>query len=144
MAQMLGAVLDYLHNDFRRDRFHGYFEVNGGTITQAPEGFEPPDGAHIRIFGSYFNDGVHVIGDDDLSDETWVGNVWVLAIPTELLNVVADIETSLANSTTASSAAPMKSESFDGYSYTRATRADGSLMDWRDAYHDRLERWRKL
>jgi hypothetical protein len=104
-----------------------------------------PEGAYIRIFGSVFNDGIHLYGDDDLTDETFDGTVWLLAIPPELLKLVARIESDMAASTAGTnSGGPLKSESFDGYSYTRMTRADGSLMDWRDLYRDRLARWRKI
>ena len=143
---MLAAVLDYLHNDFRREMTSGTFAVENGVL-DVPE-LNAPDGAYIRIFGSLFNDGIHLVGahDDELTDETFTGTVWLLAIPTELINLVDEITQAVnaAKSETTSTNALYKSESFDGYSYTRMTRADGSLMDWRDLYHDRLARWRKL
>lgn len=140
---MLSAVLDYLHNDFRRDMTAGSFAVENGVL-DVPE-LELQEGQFFRIFGSVFNDGIHAVGDDDLTDEVFTGNVWSLAIPTELLKLVGEIEQNVnASSKAMADGGVMKSESFDGYSYTRMTRADGSIMDWRDLYHDRLARWRKI
>lgn len=139
---MLDAVIAYLRNDFRVRMTAGTFAIENGRL-DVPE-LDIPDGAYIRIFGSIFNDGVHLYGDDDLTDETFTGNVWLLAIPTELLQLVREIEESVSAANKATAGGVMKSESFDGYSYTRMTRADGSLMDWRDVYHDRLARWRKI
>jgi hypothetical protein len=140
---MLDAVIDYLKNDFRLRSVTGRFVIDGGQL-QDIHGLEIPDDGYIRIFGSMFNDGVHLYGDDDLTDEEFDGTIWSLAIPAELLRIVHEIEDSMSDAPTPSSVSPMKSESFDGYSYTRATRADGSLMDWRDVYAARLARWRKL
>jgi hypothetical protein len=140
---MLDAVIDYLRNDFRVRKACGTFAIDGGRL-DVPE-LAIPEGAYIRIFGSVFNDGLHLYGDDDLNDETFDGTVWLLAIPTELLQIVSRIEADMAASTAGTNGGgPMKSESFDGYSYTRMTRADGSIMDWRDLYRDRLARWRKI
>ena len=36
------------------------------------------------------------------------------------------------------------SESFGGYSYTRATNSDGLPLTWRDVFRKRLNPWRKL
>jgi hypothetical protein len=139
---MLDAVIDYLRNDFRVRMTAGTFAIEGGRL-DVPE-LAIPEGAYIRIFGSVFNDGIHLYGDDDLTDETFDGTVWLLAIPTELLQLVSKIEADVAAGASTNTATPFKSESFDGYSYTRMTRADGSLMDWRDLYRDRLARWRKI
>lgn len=140
---MLDAVIDYLHNDFRRDMAGGTFAVENGVL-DIPE-LDVPEGAFIRIFGSVFNDGIHLYGDDDLTDEEFQGTVWLLAIPTELLKLVSEIEQNVnASAKAMANGSPMKSESFDGYSYTRMTRADGTMMDWRDLYHGRLARWRKI
>ena len=137
------AVIDYLRNDFRVKMTGGTFAIENGQI-DVPE-LDVPEGAYIRIFGSLFNDGIHLYGCDDLTDETFTGTVWLLAIPTKLLQLVHEIEENVAASAkTMADGSPMKSESFDGYSYTRMTRADGTMMDWRDLYHDRLARWRKI
>jgi hypothetical protein len=141
---MLETVLDYLHNWFCVDVIHGEFVIDAGRL-QLPEGVTVDPQQYVRVFGSIFNDGVHLFGDDDLTDETFTGTVWLLAIPTELLSVVRDIEATVqASASVVANGAPKKSESFDGYSYTLMTRADGSLVDWRDVYAPRLARWRKL
>lgn len=142
---MLEEVFDYLKNDFRVKRIDGDFHVTNGLLMM-PGDVRPLPGQCIRIFGSTFNDGVHIWDDDSLTNESWNGTVWLLAPPTELIQLVGKIAQDVEASRQAqlSSVGPLKSESFDGYSYTRATRADGTLMDWRDVYRDQLARWRKL
>ena len=39
---------------------------------------------------------------------------------------------------------PYTSESFGGYSYTKATDANGAPIGWQKAFASRLNKWRKL
>ena len=149
---MLEEIFDYLKNDFRYKRIEGDMHVTSGRL-ELPGGVEPAPGQFVRIFGSIYNNGVHVYDDDTLTDESWWGTVWLLAVPSDLVELAGRIRADreaqraaedAARESGAASVGPLKSESFDGYSYTRATRADGSLMDWRDTYRGELARWRKL
>ena len=44
----------------------------------------------------------------------------------------------------AAAAGPYTSESFGGYSYTRAAASDGRPLGWQDVFSARLSRWRKV
>lgn len=135
---MLAEVLDHLNNWFVVP--HGY---HGGTYTVADGGLELTfllPSQYFRVAGSVLNDGLYQYPAVGMVDETFTGYVWALAIPQELITLVAEIEAwqeKQGNS-------PYLSESFDGYTYTKATGGSGAPMTWQDAFRGRLNRWRKL
>lgn len=135
---MLEEVLRSLNNWFERDYATGVFEIAGGSIG-LPDGWLL-DGQYFRIEGSVFNDGLHQWPAVDLQDETFTGEVSALAIPkavTELAASIGEWQAKYGEE----AASPYSSESFDGYSYTKA---EGSQADWRGAFRSELNRWRKL
>lgn len=134
---MLEEVLRSLNNWFERDYATGVFEIAGGSIG-LPEGWLL-DGQYFRIEGSVFNDGLHQWPAVDLQDETFTGEIAALAIPkavTELAASIGEWQAKYGEE----AASPYSSESFDGYSYTKA---EGSA-NWRGAFRSELNRWRKL
>lgn len=138
---MLEQVLTHLKNWFVKRIERGTFTIEGGSV-------ELPflkDGQYFRIVGSLFNDGVHRYdGDLALLDETFTGTVWALAIPEAVHNLVGKIEEwEEKNADTIHS--PFVSESFGGYSYTKATSSTGqSAATWQNAFRTELNRWRKI
>jgi hypothetical protein len=136
----LADVLGYLRNWFVCGMTSGTFAIDGGEL-DAPE-LELQDGQYIRIVGSVFNDGLHVANDDTLTDETFTGTVYALAIPADILALVEDIEA--YRDATETAGAPVVAESFDGYSYKLATNHDGNILSWVDRFRSRLNRWRKI
>jgi hypothetical protein len=115
------------------------------------------DGQYFRIIGSTFNDNVFsnppfVNGQPLLRDETFEGAVWALAIPKEIEDLAQEIEDWESKYGGADSPvnAPYSSESFDGYSYSKASgngtdgTAGASAGDWRSVYGSRLNLWRKI
>ena len=142
MPEMLEEVLGYLKNWFMVEKINGEFVIDKGKI-QFPEGATIPEPEqYIRIFGSVFNDGLHMMFDDSLTDEVFTGTIWLLAVPTAVIKLSMEIGEYMLEMPNPATA--LKSESFDGYSYTRITRSDGTLVDWRDAFYHKLARWRKL
>lgn len=137
---MLEAVLQNLNNWFERDRLAGEFRIEGGSI-ELPKGFLL-DGQFYRICGSVFNDGLHKWPAVDLADEAFTGEVWALAVPKAVQDLAAEIEQWQADNGKAAQS-PLQSESFGGYTYTRASGANGSLT-WQDVFRSQLNRWRKL
>ena len=133
---MLEEVLAHLHNWFEVEVLRGEFSVSGGSI-DLPEARE---GQYFRIVGSVFNDGLHLYPASDLQDEEFEGEVRLLAVPRPLLDVVEEIEKWNASNP----ATTYTSESFGGYTYSKASNADGSPMDWRGVFRGSLNRWRKL
>ena len=147
---MLTELCQELRNWFDRERFYGTFEITGGTLT-APFLIA---GQYYRIKGSIFNDGVHKYGDtkDELTDETFNGEVWAMAVPKAVINLAAEIAEWQAKYGTVDSSAmsPFQSESFGGYSYskTSTSAAAGSAAStptgWKAVFASELNRWRKI
>lgn len=135
---MLEEVLASIHNWFECAYLAGELSVVDGELT-LPHGFLQ-NGQYYRIVGSVFNDGLHCYPASDLKDEVFTGEVWALAVPKALVDLAAEIgEWCNANPDSA-----YTSESFGGYSYTKAAASDGTPMGWRDVFRRRLDRWRKL
>lgn len=104
------------------------------------------NGQYYRICGSVFNDGLHKYGDteDILQNETFAGTVWALAIPKAVVDLSAKIE-EWQNKNGEAVASPFTSESFGGYSYTKATDPNsGGAVTWETAFRSQLNPWRKL
>ena len=103
------------------------------------------EGQYYRICGSVFNDGLHKYGDtgDKLQNETFTGTVWALAIPKTIVELAEEIEAWQAKNGEAAQN-PYSSESFGGYSYSKATDATtGGPVTWQTAFRSQLNPWRK-
>lgn len=103
-------------------------------------------GQYFRIIGSTFNDGVYQYGADGLTDETFNGAVWALAVPAAFISLVEDVEAWRDKYESAASS-PFQSESFAGYSYTKSSAngiSGGSVTGWQGVFASRLNKWRKL
>lgn len=139
---MLEQVLMHLKN---------WFLVPGGihegTYTIEDGGIALPflaNGQYFRICGSVFNDGLHQYPASDLKAETFEGNVWALAVPQAVIELASEIEAWQKKNGDAS-VSPYQSESFGGYSYSKATdSASGGAVTWQSAFRSRLNAWRKL
>ena len=138
---MLTEICAELRNYFEvpNGRHFGKFTISGGSI--APLDFLQ-DGQYIRIVGSVFNDGVHQYPVPDLTDEVFHGAVWAMAVPPSVIDLATEIEE--YNKSDAGKASPYTSESFGGYSYTKATDSSGAPIGWQKAFSRRLNQWRKL
>ena len=110
-------------------RHFGKFEISGGSI--APLDFLQ-DGQYFRIIGSVFNDGVHQYPVPDLTDEVFYGAVWAMAVPPSVIDLATEIEE--YNKSDAGKASPYTSESFGGYSYTKATDSSGAPIGWQNVF----------
>lgn len=137
---MLEAVLRSINNWFERDRLTGSFRIEGGAL-EMPDGFLL-DGQFYRIGGSVLNDGLHQHPACDLYDEEFAGEVRALAVPAAVQDLACDIDAWQADNGKAAQS-PLQSESFGGYTYTRASGANGAYT-WQDAFRSQLNRWRKL
>lgn len=138
---MLEQVLRHLNNWFLVEIHEGTFAVENGSITLP---FLLTN-QYFRIVGSVFNDGLHQYPAADLTDETFTGTVWALAVPKEVVTLFEDIAFWQEKNGEAV-ASPYQSESFGGYSYTKRSAGSdsGTLNGWQDAFRGRLNDWRKL
>ena len=153
---MLEQICDFIHNYFEVERHQGTFTISGGSI-------ELPfliDGQRFRIIGSVLNDGIYTYYEDgdifaadgetdvDLHDETFTGVIVSMAVPRSMLALAAEIKAWCDKNADALNS-PYTSESFGGYSYTKATGAgsNGSgagALTWQDVFRKRLNAYRKL
>lgn len=138
---MLEQVLRHLNNWFLADIHEGTFTVENGGIALP---FLQTN-QYFRICGSVFNDGLHQYPAVDLTDETFTGSVWALAVPKTVVSLSEDIAAWQEKNGEAV-ASPYQSESFGGYSYTKRSGGNdsGTLNSWQDAFRGRLNDWRKL
>ena len=141
---MLEAVLIHLKNWFvvPRGVHEGIYTIENSTL-------ELPflqNGQYYRICGSVFNDGLHKYGDisDKLQNETFSGTVWALAIPKAVVNLAEKIE-EWQNKNGDAVASPFSSESFGGYTYTKATdSATGAVATWETVFRSQLNPYRQI
>lgn len=138
---MLELVLRHLNNWFLVEIHEGTFTVENGSIALP---FLLTN-QYFRICGSVFNDGLHQYPATDLTDETFTGTVWALAVPKAVVTLSEDIAAWQEKNGEAV-ASPYQSESFGGYSYTKRSAGSdsGTLNGWQDAFRGRLNDWRKL
>ena len=138
---MLTEICAELRNYFEvpNGRRFGKFTISGGSI--APLDFLQ-EGQYFRIVGSVFNDGVYKYPATSLTDEVFEGAVWAMAVPPTLVALAAEIKA--YNDSDAGKPSPFTAESFGGYSYTKATDANGAPIGWQKAFAGRLNKWRKL
>lgn len=149
---MLTELCQELRNWFNRDmdRWIGDFQIENGTLNDFSGKLKP--GQYYRVIGSVFNDGVHKYGDGDLTDETFTGTVWAMAVPPAVIALSDEIDAWISKYSGEDSVArsPFSSESFGGYSYSKSAGGQGSGSDgskggsWKAAFAYDLNRWRKI
>ena len=151
---MLQQICESIHNFFIKEPNPNTYTISGGAISPLPEVLE---GQRIWIVGSALNDGVytyHAAGlkDDDntanatLADETFSGSVCTLAVPKDVIALAGEIAAWTAANADALNS-PYTSESFGGYSYTKATAAGadaGGALTWQSQFKSRLSPYRKI
>lgn len=147
MERVLTRICEELNNWFTHEYMTGEFAIENGSIA-LPDIVE---GQYFRIAGSALNDGVYRYPAYGLQDETFSGSVWAMRVPLAVLDVAAEIEAAEGAAEIAGSAggsSPYSSESFNGYSYSRATNKDGTPMSAVDAAWAgglrKLRPWRKM
>lgn len=147
---MLFEICLYLKNwfDYEQPKYFGDFTIENGAITK-DLGIQTNQ--YYRIVGSVFNDGVYQKGKEQLTDETFNGAVWLMALPKDFLNLLKDIEDWQAKygAVDSENMSPYQSESFGGYSYSKASggnaEASGSSVPtWQSVFGARLRRFKKI
>ena len=133
---MLDVVCREIRNYFVKSVHKGSFTVKNGTM-QLPFLVE---GQYFRVEGSVLNDGIYQYPANSLRDETFSGRIVAMAIPPAFLNLVAKIKEFNAKN----DFSPYTSESWGGYSYTKATDSNGQAVGWKTAFAKELNAWRKI
>ena len=134
---MLYEVMKHIRNFFPTDiSEEREFEIKDGTLSLS----FVSDNRYVLIEGSTMNDGVYKYPIEGLEDEVFEGRVTILCPPRNFIDLVSEIEAFKSSLNLGG----YQSESFGGYSYSRATNSSGSLADWQDVYRERLNVWRKI
>ena len=155
---MLTELCQYLKNWFELDQISGKVTITGGTITVASDSLlfsngNPATilpGQYIHIEGSVYNNGVFQYQEDQLTDETFNGTIWLMGVPKAIIDLDAEITEWRQKYESVSSPAmsPFNSESFKGYSYSKSTVSGGSgaesALGWQNVFGPRLAPWRKI
>lgn len=123
------------------DIHHGQYSISGGSISPADFLI---DGQYFRIVGSVLNDGVYEYPTDALIDETFTGAIWAMAIPPDVIALASEIDSWINDNANVLNS-PYTSESFGGYSYTKASASYGAgSYSWQNHFASRLNKWRKI
>ena len=137
---MLTEVCAEIRNYFVKDIHNGTFEIVGGKIT--PLDFIQ-ENQYFRIVGSVFNDGVYQnTADLVLTDEIFSGSVWSMAVPPSVIDLAEEIKK--YNESDEAKPSAYTSESFGGYSYSKATDSNGVPLDWKKVFASRLNPYRRI
>lgn len=136
---MLTELCAELRNYFVKEVYRGIFTIKDGSI--APLDFLQ-DGQYFTIVGSVFNDGVHKYPTDVLIDETFDGTIRTMAVPPAVIALAEEIKS--YNESDAAKPSAYTSESFGGYTYTKATDKNGAAASWQTIFASRLNKWRKI
>lgn len=143
---MLTELCAELKNWFAVAQYDGTFTVSGGTLTAD----FLQTGQYFRVVGSLFNDGVWQFPAWDMTDETFTGTVYALAIPREVVKLSEEIAAWRAKHEAVDSPAmsPFMSESFGGYSYQKGSaltsKNTSGASGWESFFGSRLNKWRKI
>ena len=151
---MLQQICESVHNYFIKSPNPGKYTIEGGAISPLPSLVE---GQRIWIVGSALNDGVYtyhaagITNDDetesaDLKPETFEGSVCAMAVPRDVLELAKEVSDWVAKNSEALNS-PYTSESFGGYSYTKATASGadaGGALTWQNQFKSRLNPYRKI
>lgn len=140
----LEQVLRYLKNWFIAGIYPDRYTVEDGII-------DLPflqEGQYFRVMGSVFNDGLYRYGPDmpQLTDESFRGTVWALAVPRQVVELSGEIAAWRARYGNVLDS-PYQSESFGGYSYVKdsgAINGSDGAGGWQAVFRDRLAGYRKV
>lgn len=135
---MLEKMCAECRNYFVKDIHFGTFKIESGAI-------EPLDflqeGQYFRIVDSVFNDGIYQYPAVNLIDETFHGAIWAMSVPPSFIALASDIKTWQDKDGKPSA---YTSESFGGYSYTKATNSKGQPATWKEVFASELNNYRRM
>lgn len=137
LTELCAEVRNYFCKE--SDIHFGKYEISGGSIL--PLAFLK-EGQYFRIVGSALNDGVYKYPTSELADESFEGAVWAMNVPPSFIALADKIKAFNESETGKPSA--YTSESFGGYTYSRATNGKGGVATWRTFYEVDLKKYRRI
>jgi len=147
---VLQQVCEHLHNFFIRSAHPGNYTIADGTLSLP----FLKDGQRFWITGSDLNDGVYtyyadgITNDDDtevagLRAESFNGTICAMAVPPAAIALSGEIK-NWVEKFGAVIDSPYQSESFNGYSYSKASAGETGGPGWQTHFKSRLDPWRKV
>lgn len=148
---MLTDLCQELRNWFECSKHFGTFAIQNGelNVTDLVTDGSLQNGQYFRIVGSVFNDGVHQYKTENMEtliDEVFKGAIWCMAVPPSVIDLSERISEWVSQYGEMVSS-PYQSESFGGYSYTKASSGQGnadSNPTWQSSFASELNKWRKI
>lgn len=145
-------VCSYLKNWFDKNHYMGEIQIGNGALS---ESYGLLANQYFRIVGSTLNDGVYQYPVTTLTDETFSGAIWGMALPKPFLALLNEIDAwkakfnSFDTQDGRQTMSPYNSESFGGYSYSKSSGGSGDTTKdksgtWQGAYGARLAPYRKM
>ena len=141
-----------LRNWFDRGqiKYIGDVTIDSNSIVCDSETVTPKPNQYFRIIGSVFNDGVYQHNNENLIDEQFEGAVWLMAVPPQFLSLLDEMNAWIAANQKVMDG-PYQSESYNGYSYSKASitdasghAANGAVNACMAVFASRLNKWRKI
>lgn len=139
----LSDVCKELNNYFPQKKYFGIVTISDGAFSVSGESVPIQTGQYFRIVGSVFNDGIYPYPTTLKDEEPFGGAVWVLKIPQAVVDLSNDID-KWVEKYAGTVESPFQSESFGGYSYSKATTQNGSTATWRSVFKGRLDSYRRM
>lgn len=147
LTELCAEIRNYFLRNGEEDIHAGTFEIVNGEMQSLPF---LQDGQYYRIVGSVFNDGVWQYpfsqsGDSTLTDEVFTGAVWAMAVPPSVIALADEIATWISTYGEILNS-PYTSESFAGYSFTKASSGSGNAsgVTWQGQFEKRLNKYRRI
>lgn len=143
---MIDELCQELKNYFDKaqPKFYGKISIVNGLITDSRFNNAIKQGQYFRIIGSVLNDGAYCFNSDlELLDEDFNGAIWLMAVPRAVIELDREIDKWKEENAKAL-ASPFQSESFGGYSYSKANGKNGGAYTWQDAFASRLSMYRRI
>lgn len=134
---MLEQILTYLNNWFTVEIYEGEYKIEDGGIVLP----FLKDGQYFRVFGSVFNDGLHQYPEVGMINEEFSGTIWALAVPNNIIELSETIKNWQSKQGEPSA---YTSESFGGYSYSKATNSKGVAVGWQEVFDSQLKPYKKI
>lgn len=139
LTEICAEIRNYFLTHREKDIHSGTFTISGGTLVLD----YLLEGQYFRIVGSALNDGVYQYPATELRDETFDGSVWAMSVPRSFVELAEEITGWVEKNADALSS-PYTSESFAGYSYSKASGRNGYGLAWQDQFATRLNAYRRL
>ena len=147
-------VCQYLKNWFDRNqpRYIGSITIQNGALSET---YGLKVGQYFRIVDSTLNEGVYKYPLTTLTDETFNGAIWGMALPKAFIALLDDIEAwkvkynSLDTQDGRQALSPFNSESFGGYAYSKSSGGTSDTTKdksgtWQGVFGARLAPYRKM